>query len=577
MEQAKKENLGGIKETLKRIEVLTAMQLKNITKKTLIGKGRKALSYVLASIGFIGITAIMFLFLYVMTLLFQASFLVNYRFLIAYLLIMQVTSIVTCTGGMMQTLFLDQDNAILLAFPCRHSEVFLSKLAVYYVSEFKKSLFAILPMIVAFGLFQKNSLLAELHIIIPLYYFWALISAFTLPLIPVLFGAILSLPCAFLKRFIKQNTFVEAAFYVLLFAFIYYFIYYLTTKLPAKIEVITKYIIFIEKVQNIVYKISDFGLYTRFYVFLFFSKDTLINFLYLFGIIVFGLALTTLITMPFYFKIASHSMEESVEMKHKEVNHAHKGIFNSFLRKDIIITSRGLGGLINENILLFLMPPIIIFTLSIYSRMVLDESLSPFLINIFIMVFILILSLSNNDIAASAITREGSEFVLVKTAPNQTSVIAWSKIVINLITSFLFTTLAFALLFLGLRLTKLNYLLENATIIGHFQLPRILIIYFVTVVLNAGIIFHAVELDIRNPHLQEYASTGSIKENKNVSTTESYSFILTVLMVLIYGLSYMAFPSILYLLVLVVSIFYFLFRFFMFKANLYAFFDEIEL
>ena len=574
----KKSVWGDTRETINRIRILTMMQLKNIKKKTNQTKGRKILSLVLSVVGFASITAVIYLFMYVMALLYQAKFFSGYQFLILYLMIMQTISIISCTAGMMQTLFLDEDNAILLSFPCRHSEVFLSKLLVFYYSEFKKNLFAVMPMIIAISFYQSSGILSDFPTFSrPMYFVWAFFSAFFLPLIPVLIGSILSLPSSIIKRFITQNSIIQVFFYLLVLALVFYLTFKIISILPDKIQVITQFQLFIAKMKEMVEKLAKYGAYLIFFVELFFSYHVLLNILYISLIVIGGGLAATFITMPFYFKIASHSMEESIDMKHKGRNVAHKGIFLSFLRKDLMITGRNMGKVVSDNLLILLMPPIILFTISIYSRMSLDESMSPFLISIFTLLFILLLCLSNNDASATAITREGSEFVLVKTAPNQTQSIAWSKIVIDILISLAFTSLSFLFLFIGLKILKISYLVEPVQFIGKFKISPIILIYIMTIFLNSGIIFHGLQLDIRSPHLEEYASTGSIKENRNVNTVEGYGIILSFVIVVLLLVSFLIFKNYLYTIAFFFSFVYLIFRLWLFKANLYAFFDNIEL
>ena len=59
---------------------------------------------------------------------------------------LQILSIVASTSGLSKTLYKGKDNPILLAYPARHFEVFLSKLLVFYIYEFFKSLFILLPL-----------------------------------------------------------------------------------------------------------------------------------------------------------------------------------------------------------------------------------------------------------------------------------------------------------------------------------------------------------------------------------------------------------------------------------------------
>lgn len=62
-------------------------------------------------------------------------------FLLFVLALSQYVGIAVTTIGLKRALYDSNDNAILFAFPAKHSEVFYSKLAVFYIGEFSKSLF----------------------------------------------------------------------------------------------------------------------------------------------------------------------------------------------------------------------------------------------------------------------------------------------------------------------------------------------------------------------------------------------------------------------------------------------------
>ena len=581
MEQVKeaKGAWGGFKERLERIQVLTMMQIKNNSKKKVRTKGRTAVTLVLSLLLFGLLTLVFFFFIRIMINILSLSFLTDYRFLIFYIMVLQVASIISCTKGLMQSLFLDKDNMILLSFPCRHSEVFLSKLLVFYISEFKKNFYILGTFMVAFSFFQANTLLSELPFSRPLYFIFLVLVLFILPLIPVLIGALLSLPLAVLKRLIKGNSVVEFSVQIALILILHVgTILLVRNVLPPEIKVIKTYAYFLDDFKTFISAVSKYGLYTKLIVLMMFNSKPLINFLFILGIISIGTLGVTFITMPFFFKIASHSMEEARMKAHKvskdKKNHS---IFYSFLKKDALIESRNLGGLIQDNLLLLLMPPIVVFMCGIYSRIALDISRAPFLINIFMTLFILLLTFTNNEKAAVAITKEGSEFVLVKTAPNKTSTIAWSKLAMLLIISAVMTILSYLLLYIGLKTTGSKYLLGSTGDLGNIKTPQLLLLMLITLISNAGLIFQAIEMDIRNPHLTEYAATESLKDNVNMRNinifSATYSILLTILFI-VFNIS--SFTAHLLIPLILVTI-YTVFRGALFRKYLYAFFDEIEL
>src|SRR5574344_815251 len=113
--------------------------------------------------------------------------------------------------------------------------------------------------------------------------------AIFLPLIPVLIGSLLSLSCAFFKRLITQNSFIQIIFTVIMYVLIGALVFYLIGKLPDKIEIITQYTKFIESLQSFLKGLAKYTLYLRFSIFLLSNYHVGINFLYMALIIIVGL------------------------------------------------------------------------------------------------------------------------------------------------------------------------------------------------------------------------------------------------------------------------------------------------
>nr|MCR5564594.1 hypothetical protein [Gammaproteobacteria bacterium] len=520
MEKTDKKAWGSLKDSFKRVYTLTIMQIKAHSKKSNKTKGRKALSFVLQGLLFIGITIAIYFFFKFFNGLFATSFFKNYRTLISYLIIMQAISIFTCTIGMMNTMFLDKDNTILLSFPCKHQEVFVSKLLVYYFKELKKNFFAVTTFMIAFGLLQQNSFLIDYTVNKVAWMALTALYSILLPLIPVLIGSLLSLPLSQLKRITSKNSLYELIGQIVLYGILYLIVVFVIKKLPAEIEVITKYITFLEKVQNLVYGLSNYGLYINFFVNPLIQRDVLLNILLIFAVIGVGVALTVLIIMPFYFKIASHSMESAKTKKHKNTVTNSKSIFITFFKKELKISIRDLNSTLSSYSLLFVMPAVMALMLSIYSRLRLDPNMSVRYVTAFSLFFIFSFAFLNNERSSTVLTREGSEYVLIKTSPNKNDKIVWGKAIMEIIYLSVFITFAFGLLRLLMVVFNITYLTEPITVTGNFKLDPYLMTYLISIITNIGLVFRSVVLDIKSPYISEYATTNSIKDNKNIFTSE---------------------------------------------------------
>ena len=139
----------------RRIKLLTLLQLSDRIKL----KKSNSIKGTLAKIGIalfsmILITAICSALIYILCDLISIP---KTNSLITFVIFfLQVMSIISCTIGLLRTLYLGKDNAILLSYPAHHIEVFLSKLLVFYIYESVKGVFFLLPLLLGFGIIYKS-------------------------------------------------------------------------------------------------------------------------------------------------------------------------------------------------------------------------------------------------------------------------------------------------------------------------------------------------------------------------------------------------------------------------------------
>ena len=112
--------------------------------------------------------------------------------------LLQIMSVISCTSGLLRTLYLGKDNAILLSYPAHHVEVFLSKILVFYIYEFIKGIFMTLPLLIGFGIIYQ--------MISVVYILMVILLVFLLPLFPVLIGAFLTMTLLFINRLLNKEA-----------------------------------------------------------------------------------------------------------------------------------------------------------------------------------------------------------------------------------------------------------------------------------------------------------------------------------------------------------------------------------
>ncbi len=119
--------------------------------------------------------------------------------------IMLLLSLVTDTIGLVKSLYFSRDNTVLLTFPATSSLVFFSKLATYYVYEFRKSFMFTIPMFIAYGIIKGFAFY---------YYPWLILIFALISTIPVLLAALISIPAMFAYIFLNRFKLLQYILYV---------------------------------------------------------------------------------------------------------------------------------------------------------------------------------------------------------------------------------------------------------------------------------------------------------------------------------------------------------------------------
>ncbi len=481
-----------------RIKILTLIQLKN--KKKIIKTKVSVLVSVLLRILILGVMSA--LLWYALNFLQKGSFFpVDKNLLLCLLFLTQALSIFTCIFGLVSSLYWSKDNTIIFTFPARPTEVFISKLTVFYISEFLKNLFFLIPFLISFGIILKMSFA---------YFFLVILSTFFLPLIAVLIGAILSLPLMYLGKLIKRFPFLKLILIAIIIGLVMWLLVYITQIIPRPLRILALFGQFTTWLRNSIISINNYSLFYYNIVQIFNQQAVWTNILIVFSIFVGLLLLTIAITFA-YFSIVSQTFEHSTTKRKVGVNKVSKNTFVTFIKKELRLTFRNVDNILNHFIFIATMPFALYLINSIMDAIAVSGLGASMKIAINILVGLLLLTASNT-MSATAITSEGSEFVLIKTAPSKTSNLCWAKLLIN----FTFSLMAI--------------IVSCIVIVTTTGIPAIhvLIIFFILLLINTSHIFWTFQLDLLNPRLNDYAATGNILDNPNVSKSILFGLLLAL-------------------------------------------------
>lgn len=517
-------------------------------------------------IGFMGVAFGIFTALFY--LVFNVLFLLpSIDLFIFFIFILQLVSIITCTVQSISVLYTSKDNALLLTYPVKHIYVFISKIICMYILEFLRSTVLVFPLFMAYATIVPGLMSAS-------YVLSAILFAIIVPLIPVLLGAIISIPFVYITKIFKKAVWVKGALTIILLGGLItvtvLIVRFLSANAPIRIAALWNK--FNVGLIDFCHKANRFALYCNFIGKSMYSSNAsgaLINDALVLATLVGVGVVSILISLPCFFRLASSASENATAKKHKGENKVHTSTFFTFIRKELTISLRNIGNFASDYVFLVAMPFVIIILTSIFINI--DRSEMGYSMTYsFICLLTLVMLCASNTASATAISSEGNEFVLLKTAPGKTSNIIWSKLVINFIISFIFMLLSFV---------AMICILKPDIDKGTLDVGKVLIVFFFCLIIEIGLLCWSIQLDIVNPKLREFANSQNKSEIKNSSQSIMIGLMFSVLFSALSILLFIStLPTIVVgiLLILVALVFTGL-RFYFLIQYRNAFFEDIQL
>ncbi|MGD9910104.1 MAG: hypothetical protein AB7U79_05830 [Candidatus Izemoplasmatales bacterium] len=476
---------------------------------------------------------------------------VNEYFLISVILFTQILSIVSSILGLSNDIYHSKDNQILLTLPAKNDEIFMSKLIVYYLSEFTKNFYFLLPFLIAYGAMSK----------LGFFYFLNIIPVMILlPFIAVFLASLLSILVTIIDTFLSKHPWLSFVVTILAIILLFVLVYYGISFIPERIRIVELYNSFIVGLTKFLQAVASIGtIYTMIGKMLA-GIHVLLSYGLILLTVVLLFVMNYLISRPLFFYLTSKASEQASEKKHRVKREKRRGLFWTFLRKELIIASRSPNELLNNYAVLLFLPMIMYALNSIYMGLN-RSSFGNQLVIIFNILIALTLITASSSASATAITVEGSEFVLLKTSPSKTKMIAWAKMAFHFVLSSLLLLMSFILFQIALPI---------------FDKTTIWLIFTFAFFFNASQILWSFQLDVVSPKLSEYASTGSLSENTNIRQSLTNGFMISLFFTLGSILLLLLFPKEAWYVMIGVSLSWFLFRLKNFHDYLEAYFIDIE-
>ena len=327
------------------LKPLVMMQLKDKIDFSFLKNKKATITKVVFTIlGFVAVTALCFLFFALSSTfkLFSLVSVVPLSLMVLIFTLMFLLSCVSCTVGLMKKLYFSPDNQVLLTFPVKPNMIFLSKLIVFYIYELIKNFYFMIPVFIAYGVVSGYTLV---------FYPWMLLCFLFISALPVLIGALLSIPAMYVAAWLKQKNILRISLMVLIFALIIAVVVKLISIIPENINLITqwRYIFWwVQDILNAVVRI--FAPFTYLVKLLcgnvvnlnhiLFSTETIFILLALFATTAILFTIAFYASRPLFFKIASKPFEYKKRLITKNYVNKQRGAVRSGIRTHIKVAFR---------------------------------------------------------------------------------------------------------------------------------------------------------------------------------------------------------------------------------------------
>lgn len=405
-------------------------------------------------------------------------------------------------GNITSNLYFSKDNEFLMGMPVKPSEVFLVKIIVLYIYELIVDVVFILPVLVAFGLVAGRSFT----------YFLAIIPLLViLPAIPLLLATIVSIPLVYLIFFLKTRFLLSITAILGLTGSIFYIYMRFISMIADSISIVGQTIPLQIKIEALANKVIDATYIYRNITDILYGDSTVLNLGILIALIIICITVVMTIVRPIYFKVCMQQLETSQKKFVKVRKFRSHSKMGSIIWKDYLVLLRS-PGYIFQFFLFALMMPFVVF---LYNRLLLSISVRDVGEKMILGANILIISvmaLISNTISATAISREGGNFYIMKVSPVSYDEQTLAKLIFNgiVVVSSILLTCIVCVVFTNMTI------LQAALSFGF------------TSILSIGHICWSFDMDLSNPILDWYDTSEITKNNKNTNRSMGIGIILAI-------------------------------------------------
>lgn len=509
---------------MKHLYALVMMQLKDKLDFSFTSSTRRLISKIVFTVlKFLIVAAVAYVVFTALPLLIFKSG-IPIQLMVFVLGLIFLMSLFSCTAGLMKTLYFADDNKVLVTMPVNANVLFVSKLIVYYVYELKRSFFFTVPIFISFGMTSNMP---------GAYYPWIIFAFIFISALPVVVGALLSIPVMYVYSFVKKHAWLQFSLYLVLIAVVLFVSIKVIGLIPENINLIEqggtieRYILsglyWLEKylypVNWLVTMLCGKYIWPAYTLAV---KELPLYFGYLIGMLaVFG-GITFAASRPLFFTMISKTIEfEKIPPKTIRPD-VKRSPFATFLRTELLslLRSQQLGTFVTT----YIVVPVLIYLLNkVFGAMDLNAS-GVNMVYAFNLLVMLLPILAANSVVATLYSRDGRAAYVKKTIPQKPYLPLFIKI-------------------MPLMVASAISLIASVIVFSRFvglSGGQITMLCISLVGIQWGHMMWSGMLDLMNPQNEQYATTGNVEDNPNESLATIIAFIVAALYTVI---AFILFPE----------------------------------
>lgn len=503
---------------MKNLMILVKMQLKEKINLSFLKKKRQVIFKSIFTILKFGlVTGLCYLMLFLCRYLKLFS-LVNHipsSVISIVFAIMLFVSVISCTFGLLKTLYASHDNKVLLTLPVKSIYVFFSKLIVFYLYELIRNLSFMIPLFVAYGIISGFTLV---------YYPWMLFCFLFISLLPVVLGALISIPTMYVVQLFKRFRYLQYGLFTVLVAVITFTAIKAISLIPENIDFIATWGTTYWKIQDILktymidfkmfYDLTNMLVGKRLgVVTILFSANTFFTLLKLICFIIIVFALNILISKPLFYKMASKPFEYYKKEITKKPKNKVQNKYLSSIKNEFLLNFRSSRTVFDNLVVLIGLPLMILLLNKMFGAMN-TRALGNYLTLSFNILIVLLFILSSATFAATIYSKDGRTSYLFKVQPSRYEPLLLSKLIFN-------GSVAIVSLIATGIVIKVTSNIETSSAI---------ILTLVFIFMYIGQLCWSAEMDLMNPQYEIYASVGDQESNPNESRATIMALAISFLM-----------------------------------------------